>query len=843
MRFLIKFPTRARPKQFLQVLETYLVNIARPEQTFFEIVCDEDDLTMNSSAMIETLQQIPNLQLRFGPHKSKIEAINSGFPDNQEYEVLLLASDDMIPVKFGYDEIIRQLMTKVYPDTDGVLWFNDGYRGSDLNTLVIAGRKYLNRFGYIYHPDYKSFFCDDEFTQVASQLGRHVYIQDVIISHEHPGNTGKKRDILYETNHVYFEPDRQTFTRRKLKNFELTIPSNVNAKVRDKRRCAFVNTFYPEFLNNFFNNPKISQGSFSYAELLRKINAENFGDSDFYSEGLNKSGWEAIDIICNCEQLAQLWCREKNISFKDCTRTLIEQIKSFEPDVVYIQDLARFSRETLDQIRECGVKILAGQIAITPSKTLPIESYDVIFSSIPELVDYFRSNKVASYLQFLAAHPRCFQQNKTYLDREIDVSFVGGITSSIHKKREEFLSTLSKQVPLQLWGYGTENIARDSMLLKHYRGVAWGKNMFSVLENSKISLNLHALVQFYNKDGITCEVTNSANNMRLFEATAAGSLLITDYKNSLDEIFTIGSEVVCYTSADECASLVKYYLYHPFEAQKIAEQGKQKTLSLHTYENRCKKLSEHLHLLIDRKQRLASSQILDPHANASTDYKVIRREEVTNHLVQAWKSPSIPVSQRSLVDKELSQMYQGIIPAPYRVLGKLFESIKSNNMSVLELGCSSGYYYEILEYLLKCTINYTGVDYSSSMIDLAKKIYTQPCFLVEDGASLSFKDKSFDIVISSGVLLHVLNYAQHIKETTRVAKNTIIAHRTPITKNRPTLYSKKKAYGVDCVELCFNEVELLSIFSEYGFILEDQISISESSDQDIYVVSYRFAKL
>jgi hypothetical protein len=94
----------------------------------------------------------------------------------------------MTPIVKGYDNIIRNNMKTHYPDTDGVLWFNDGYQGQNLNTLCILGRKYYQRFGYIYCPEYKSLWCDNEFMDQANLLGRQIYFHETIIKHEHPAN-------------------------------------------------------------------------------------------------------------------------------------------------------------------------------------------------------------------------------------------------------------------------------------------------------------------------------------------------------------------------------------------------------------------------------------------------------------------------------------------------------------------------------------------------------------------------------------------------------------------------------------------------------------------------------
>jgi hypothetical protein len=87
-------------------------------------------------------------------------------------------------------------MTEHYPDTDGVLWFNDGYQGNRLNTLCILGKKYYDRFNYIYHPDYISVWCDNEFMDVANLLGKQIYFDDIIIRHEHPDWGFGSRDYV-----------------------------------------------------------------------------------------------------------------------------------------------------------------------------------------------------------------------------------------------------------------------------------------------------------------------------------------------------------------------------------------------------------------------------------------------------------------------------------------------------------------------------------------------------------------------------------------------------------------------------------------------------------------------
>jgi hypothetical protein len=220
MKILIKFPTRSRPEKFFEVLDKYVDLLEEPENVHFLISCDLDDPSMFNPEVIERLNGYRNLVLRFGMNKNKIEAINADM-EGRDFEIILLASDDMIPQQFGYDTILRQNFNKFFPDTDGVLWFNDGYQGKNLNTLCILGKKYYDRFGYIYHPSYVSLWCDTEFTEVSKMLNKVKYIDHVIIKHEHPVWLGQEWDELQKKNDSFNNRDMEKFTERKKINFEL----------------------------------------------------------------------------------------------------------------------------------------------------------------------------------------------------------------------------------------------------------------------------------------------------------------------------------------------------------------------------------------------------------------------------------------------------------------------------------------------------------------------------------------------------------------------------------------------------------------------------------------------
>lgn len=212
LKLLIKFPTRNRKDKFFKILDQYYL-LLRDNNYQFIISCDIDDLSMNNDIVKNKLSEYPNLKIYYENNKSKIEAVNNNL-EEEDFDILLLASDDMLPIQSGYDKIIKENMEKFFPDTDGVLWFNDGFQKNNLNTLCVLGKKYYDRFNYIYHPDYKSLYCDLEFTLVSKELNKVKYFDDVIIKHIQYSIMNELPDELYIRNDNLQNIDKITFDKR-----------------------------------------------------------------------------------------------------------------------------------------------------------------------------------------------------------------------------------------------------------------------------------------------------------------------------------------------------------------------------------------------------------------------------------------------------------------------------------------------------------------------------------------------------------------------------------------------------------------------------------------------------
>jgi hypothetical protein len=222
MKLLIKFPTRGRKDKFFSTLDKYYEYCKNIDNMDFLISLDEDDNEMNNTEVLKKLSNYKNTKVVVGLSKSKIDAVNRDLNNyNKHWDVVLLASDDMIPTVKGYDDIIRDNMMFNYPDTDGILFFNDGFQGNKLNTLCILGKKYYERFNYIYHPDYKSCWSDNEFMVVGDKLKKQSYIDIIIIRHEHPDWGYGNIDYVHNNNVKDWHHDNNVYKIRESNNFYL----------------------------------------------------------------------------------------------------------------------------------------------------------------------------------------------------------------------------------------------------------------------------------------------------------------------------------------------------------------------------------------------------------------------------------------------------------------------------------------------------------------------------------------------------------------------------------------------------------------------------------------------
>jgi len=343
-------------------------------------------------------------------------------------------------------------------------------------------------------------------------------------------------------------------------------------------RILIVDTCYPAFLDRHYGqSPSLDQRP--YAEQWRALMDTFFGTADSYSYHLGLLGHEAHEVVANCAPLQRAWAREHNLQpsrRRGQEEIVLAQARDFGPDIVYLQDLHLLGRRALRALRGVSGR-LVGQIASAPPAAAKLRLFDLLLTSFPHYVERFRALGVESELFRIGFDERVLARLEAEgaAAAEGGAAFVGALNRRRHRTGNGILAAAACDAPIEFWGYGAHGWPAGSPIRTRFHGEAWGLDMYRVLRAARIGVNRH----IHEADGY-------ANNMRLYEATGVGTLLVTDAKANLGDMFEPGREVVTYTDARGLAAAVNHYLGREDERREIAGAGQRRTLREHTYAKR-----------------------------------------------------------------------------------------------------------------------------------------------------------------------------------------------------------------------------------------------------------------
>ncbi len=340
-------------------------------------------------------------------------------------------------------------------------------------------------------------------------------------------------------------------------------------------------------------------------------------------------GYQVLEVLLNAAALQRAWraAQPGGGGGSSLEEIAIAQVKAFAPDVLWYDHdddtlLARL-RAAAPSIRR-----VLGWVGSWVPEGRSWAGMDLALSCAPESVEALRARGVrAELLQHgfdERVLPDLVQRPPRY-----DVTFIGQIThgAPLHVHRERLLDALRREVEVTLFSpsgqtgrwerprawarqavyAGVQASRRVGMPPALLRGVpvlrhalTWrtpprgplpsglrralkpgrfGIEMYQTLRDSKITLNIES--------GST---TRHSSNMRLFEATGAGTCLLTDRTEGLGELFEPGHEVATFGDLKECVERIRWLLAHPEEREAIGRAGQARTLRQHTYAQRARRL-------------------------------------------------------------------------------------------------------------------------------------------------------------------------------------------------------------------------------------------------------------
>jgi hypothetical protein len=217
MRFLLKFPSRSRPKLWADRVREWSSKSSGRNEINWLCSFDNDDSTMRHDQLPSV--EIPRhvmLGLNWGDSKTKVEAVNADMDKVKDvpWNVLILVSDDFHCLAYSWDEIMVKDMLASFPDLNGALLYGDGRQTNPPATCTfsVMGRPVYEEMGFIYHPAFKSVYCDNYYHDLMTRTNRLKFCDHPIVRHAW---REENNDALMDRNeaHPGYDEDRRTYER------------------------------------------------------------------------------------------------------------------------------------------------------------------------------------------------------------------------------------------------------------------------------------------------------------------------------------------------------------------------------------------------------------------------------------------------------------------------------------------------------------------------------------------------------------------------------------------------------------------------------------------------------
>lgn len=267
---------------------------------------------------------------------------------------------------------------------------------------------------------------------------------------------------------------------------------------------------------------------------------------------------------------------------------LLEKAKAYKPDLVFfVPYLDQFKPETLELLKKSWPTFAwfgddTWRFELYPA--LIAKHFTHVATTDPFSVAKYKAIGIEPILSQWAGQPAETGERPLPPEKyDQDVSFVGGY----NRYRAWYIEKL-RQAGLDVKCFGA--------------GWPAGKVSFAEMDNifyrSKINLNLSNSVSHdlrYIFSSLRSAVTYFRGAKRAeqikarnFEIPLSGGFQLTNYVAGIEKYLKIGEEVAVFSTPEECAQQIRYYLANESERAGVLKAGYERSRKEHTYEARLK---------------------------------------------------------------------------------------------------------------------------------------------------------------------------------------------------------------------------------------------------------------
>lgn len=366
-----------------------------------------------------------------------------------------------------------------------------------------------------------------------------------------------------------------------------------------------IHSYYEPYLQQFYERqPELREAS--YATQMEAIITDGFTGCHIITPYLHQYGATATLIIANNPYTQEQWARENNFSAytaHDWQHSIVaKQIETLRPEMLYISHPIGYDSAFLRHVAWQPSFVFGWRSADIP-KDLDVSAFHLMLTSCEPCYKGLLEHGAQAVEYHSPGIPDSVWDAVKDTAVEEDVTFVGQ-WSHAHKRRAEYLKAIGKS-PL---GFkGEFSIAYHLLVANpeelpasvamHNKGPVYGLDMYRALRRARIGIN--GIIDFAGKE---------AGNMRMFEVTASGALLLTEEDPSIDKYFEPGKELVTFKDSADLIDKIYYFLEHSEEREAIARRGRERCYAEHSLSQKVKQMVQ----LIEQYCTTASTSLSVP---------------------------------------------------------------------------------------------------------------------------------------------------------------------------------------------------------------------------------------
>ena len=328
--------------------------------------------------------------------------------------------------------------------------------------------------------------------------------------------------------------------------------------------------------------------------------------------------------------------------------------------------------------------------------------FDVVFAAQRDGVDLLRGIGVssASWLP-LACDPEIHRKHE--LAKQYDVAFVGNIFPG---PRGDLLALIQRRYP------------------NSFVGQCYFDDMARTYSAARIAFNR--------------SIRNDVN-MRVFEAVACGSLLLTNDlgDNGLGELFRDGVHLATYREPEDLLDKLAFYLEREALRERIAAAGRAEAIAKHTYGHRMETLLKTVQAALSKSgvsvgwvERIATHQ---EHANDPAGKPEISGPDGGSHTSNGNAEPD--------------PFYFGYARP------EVVQLVPETARRVLDIGCGAGRLGEAIKQRQAASVS--GIEFDSQAAAVARQRLDQVWVGDVEQLDLQIPPGSFDAIVCADVLEHL----------------------------------------------------------------------------------------